>query len=448
MTKQTTFHFITLGCPKNAIDSSSMIQLLERDGYQFISTPKKADVIIVNTCGFIESAREESYNVLHKLARSKQSDQLLIAAGCLTERYGAEVAKRIPGVDGILGTRHWMEITGTVRNLRKNISKNPAIELVPQNPVSYLCGLDENHEPLRISMAGSSTYLKIADGCRRPCAFCGIPLIKGTLVSRPMSSILEEAEIIQEKGARELILVAQDTTDYGSDLGMKDGLAQLLEMLAKKLHDLDWIRTMYAYPGFITDHLIDVMASFPQILPYVDIPLQHAHPATLQRMRRPSNVGRVRKMFQKIRSKLPGVSIRTTFIVGYPGETEEEFQTLLDFVEEMRFDRVGAFKFSFEPGTFSESLGDPIPPSLKEERYQKLMESQQTISLQINQSFVGKTLDVLVEGYNHGISVGRSYRDAPEIDGLVLVEGKLTPGKIVPVRITGAMVYDLTGIPA
>ncbi len=295
--------------------------------------------------------------------------------------------------------------------------------------------------------------LKIADGCRRPCAFCAIPLIKGTAVSRPLQVLVEEARQLHELGVRELVLIAQDTTDYGHDLGMKDGLAVLLEQITAAVPGLDWIRIMYAFPGYVTDRLIEVMASRPQVLPYLDIPLQHAHPDTLTRMRRPANVDWVHSTIAKMRLAMPKLAIRTTFIVGYPGETEAEFQALLDFVEEMRFDRVGAFQFSFEPGTASEPLGDPLPAEVKEERYQRLMTLQQAISLQINQSYVGQTLDVLVEGFNDGISIGRSYRDAPEIDGLVFIEGDDSRkkaqgaeiGSIVPVRITGAMAYDLTG---
>ncbi len=288
----------------------------------------------------------------------------------------------------------------------------------------------------------------LPDGCRRPCAFCSIPLIKGTAVSRPLEDIIEEAQILAENGVRELILIAQDTTDYGHDLGMKDGLAILLEELTDAAPDLDWIRVMYAYPGYVTDRLIDVMAERPQILPYLDIPLQHASRETLLRMKRPANMDWVHKTIAKMRERIENLTIRTTFIVGYPGETEEEFQALLDFIEKTRFDRVGALTFSVEPGTTSEPLGDPISTEVKDERWERLMEIQQNISLQINQSFVGKTLNVLIEGYDEeqSISIGRSYRDAPEIDGMIFIEGTAEIGEIVPVRITGAMAYDLTGV--
>ncbi len=438
-----TFHLVSLGCSKNTVDSDSMAQLLLSDGYKIVDKPTQASVLIVNTCGFIGPAKEESINTLRELSENKRSDQLLIAAGCLTQRYGVEVARQVPGIDGILGTRRWMDIVQVVSELRKSPHPEPLYHLPDVSTVGI-----EEAGVVRASIAGTSAYLKIADGCRRPCAFCAIPLIKGTVVSRPVESILEESKKLQDEGVRELILIAQDTTDYGHDLGMKDGLAVLLERLADEVPNIDWIRIMYAYPGYVNDRLIDIMATRSAILPYLDIPLQHAHPKTLYRMRRPSNINWVHETLAKMRSKIENLAIRTTFIVGYPGETEEEFQTLMDFIDEIRFDRVGAFKFSFEPGTTSEPLGDPVPSEVKEERYKRLMERQQTISMQINQSFVGKNLDVLIEGYGDGISVGRSYRDAPEIDGMVLVEGQAPIGKIISVKITGAMAYDLTGVPA
>jgi ribosomal protein S12 methylthiotransferase len=438
-----TFHLVSLGCSKNTVDSDSMAQLLLNDGYKIVDKPTQASVLIVNTCGFIGPAKEESINTLRELSENKRSDQLLIAAGCLTQRYGVEVARQVPGIDGILGTRRWMDIVQVVRELRKSPHPEPLYHL----PDAATVGSEEAGV-VRASVAGTSAYLKIADGCRRPCAFCAIPLIKGTVVSRPVESILEESKKLQDKGVRELILIAQDTTDYGHDLGVKDGLAVLLERLTDEVPNIDWIRIMYAYPGYVNDRLIDIMATRKAILPYLDIPLQHAHPKALYRMRRPSNINWVHETLAKMRSKIDNLAIRTTFIVGYPGETEEEFQTLMDFIDEIRFDRVGAFKFSFEPGTTSEPLGDPVTAEVKEERYKRLMERQQTISMQINQSFVGKNLDVLIEGYGDGISVGRSYRDAPEIDGMVLVEGQAPIGEIIPAKITGAMAYDLTGVPA
>ncbi len=440
--KDYTFHLISLGCAKNTVDSASMGQMLAEAGYRSVAEAHRARVLIVNTCGFIGPAREESLQVLEDLAAHKRPGQLLIAAGCLTQRYGAEVAHQVPGIDGILGTRRWMDIVQVVDTLRQKPHPAPLYHL-PETPT---VGRDEG-DVLRAAIQGRSAYLKIADGCRRPCAFCAIPLIKGTAVSRSPQAILEEARRLQEMGMHELILIAQDTTDYGHDLGMKDGLAQLLEQLVPAVPNVDWIRIMYAYPGYVTERLIDVMASHQQILPYLDMPLQHAHPDTLRRMRRPANMEWVYQTLDKMRRRLPNLALRTTFIVGYPGETEAEFQALLDFVQEIRFDRVGAFQFSFEPGTASEALGDPVPEKVKEARYDRLMTLQQGISLARNQSFVGKILPVLIEGLDGNLSLGRSYRDAPEIDGMVIVEGKLAVGELMPVRITGALAYDLTGIP-
>jgi ribosomal protein S12 methylthiotransferase len=438
---QKTFHLISLGCAKNTVDSDSMAQILAGSGYQFTQNVQDAGVIVVNTCGFIGPAREESFQVLQELAADKRSDQRLIAAGCLTQRYGAEVARQVPGIDGILGTRRWMDILEVVESLRKQKHPIPLYHL-PEAPT---VGRDEAGT-LRVSVQGKSAYLKIADGCRRPCAFCAIPLIKGTAVSRPVDSILAEARVLQDMGIHEIILIAQDTTDYGHDLGMKNGLASLLKELVQAVPQVDWIRVMYAYPGYVTDELIDVMANNDQVLPYLDMPLQHAHPATLKRMRRPANMAWVYRTLDNMRQKMPHLALRTTFIVGYPGETDQEFQALMDFIQKIRFDRVGVFQFSFESGTTAEPLGDPVPTEIKQARWEQLMALQQTISLERNQSLVGRNLDVLIEGQGDGISVGRSYRDAPEIDGLVIIEGHVPVGDLIPVRITGAMAYDLTAI--
>jgi ribosomal protein S12 methylthiotransferase len=439
--KIKSFYLISLGCAKNTVDSESMSSLLLQAGYRSVEKPAQASLLIVNTCGFIQPAREESYQVLSELASKKRPGQMLVAAGCLTERYRQKVVERVPGIDAILGTRRWMDIVDVAQQLRAD---NPRPKTLYHLPESSTVGKDERGVA-RVAIQGGSAYIKIADGCRRPCAFCAIPMIKGTAVSRPLEAILNEARQLSHLGVKEIVLIAQDTTDYGHDLGIKDGLAQLLNSLVAEVPEIPWIRVMYAYPGFVTDAFIETMASHPQILPYLDMPLQHAHPSTLYRMRRPSNMDWVYKTIEKLRSKVPAVALRTTFIVGYPGETEDEFQTLLDFVEEIKFDHLGAFQFSFEAGTTSERLGDPIQPEVKQERLDRLMTLQETIALERSQSYIGKKMDVLVEGYNNGISVGRSYRDAPEIDGLVFIEGETPIGQIVPVLITGAMVHDLTG---
>ncbi len=449
---KNTFHLVSLGCSKNTVDSESMGQLLSKSGYSFVADPSQANILIVNTCGFIGPAKEESLMVLEEMAAQKKADQYLIAAGCLTQRYGQEVARQVPGIDGIIGTRRWMDIIDVVKQLRKTRHPEPIYHL-PEAPQTVM----DEAGVQRVAVQGASAYIKIADGCRRPCAFCAIPLIKGTAVSRPAGAILEEAKYLQDQGIKELILIAQDTTDYGHDLGIKNGLATLLTRIVAELqqpstmeeNDFDgikWIRIMYAFPGYVTDQLIEVMASHPQILPYLDMPLQHADPRVLRSMRRPANMEWVHNTLEKMRSKMGDLALRTTFIVGYPGETEEEFHTLLDFIDEVRFDRVGAFKFSFEPGTTSEGLGDPVPEEVKQERWERLMALQQGISLEKNQALVGRSLEVLIEGNGDGFSMGRTYRDAPEIDGLTIIEGEHSVGSMIPVQIKDAMAYDLSGV--
>lgn len=437
----TRYHLISLGCAKNSVDSESMSALLQREGFQVCQEPDQADIIIVNTCGFIGPAKEESYKALRELAEKKKPGQILIAAGCLTQRYGIEVAQKVEGIDGILGARRWMDIARVIQTLRVRLTRQTLCHL-PDEPSM---GGEVPGIP-RYAIQGASAYLKIADGCRRPCAFCAIPLIKGKAVSRPIESILDEARKLQAQGIRELILIAQDTTDYGHDLGMRNGLARLLEALVREVPAVDWIRVLYAYPGYVTDELIEVMSSQPQIVHYLDLPLQHSHTEVLKRMRRPTNIDWVRRTVDKIRVRMPDLAFRTTFIVGHPGETEETFQDLLDFVTEMRFDRAGVFKYSFETGTPGEDLGDPISREVKNERRERLMLMQQEISFEKNRSFIGKRLKVLVEGSAEGVSIGRSYRDAPEVDGLVLIEGEVPAGEMVTARITGAMPYDLSGV--
>jgi len=440
LTASKSFYLLSLGCSKNTVDSEGMAQLLGGDGYKSVTDPARAGVLIVNTCGFIGPAKEESVNALRELADLKRPGQMLIAAGCLSQRYGLELTKQVPGIDGIIGTRRWMDIVDLVQRLRQRPYPEPIYHL----PETAVVGSDEKGA-MRTAIQGASAYLKIADGCRRPCAFCAIPLIKGTAVSRPIEAIVNEAQRLEAMGLKELILIAQDTTDYGHDLGQKEGLSMLLERLAESAPNIPWVRVMYAFPRYVTDRQIETMARLSQVLHYLDMPLQHGHPLTLRRMRRPANIDWVYSTIGKMRAAMPDLAIRSTFIVGYPGETEEEFQALLDFVSDLQFDRLGAFTFSFEPGTTSEPLGDPVPPEVKEERRNRLMEVQQQISLRKNQAFIGKTLNVLVEGQGDGLSLGRSYRDAPEIDGMVMVEGDLPIGEIVPVRITGAMAYDLVG---
>jgi ribosomal protein S12 methylthiotransferase len=441
MPSSRRYFLLTLGCAKNTVDSDSMAELLGRGGLLPAARPGLADVIVVNTCGFIGPAREESLSVLRELAGKKRPGQWLIAAGCLSQRMGADFARLVPGLDGVMGTRRWMDVLAVLDEIRSRADAAPVIHLPPDPAV----GMDERGV-LRAAVRGASAYLKIADGCSRSCAFCAIPAIKGPAVSRPVERILEEARALEDRGVRELVLLAQDTTTYGRDLGMRDGLAELLSRLTQAAPRIDWIRVMYAYPGAVSARLIDTLASHPQLVHYLDLPLQHAHPAVLRRMRRPDDPDGARRMIERMRERLPGLAVRTAFIVGYPGESEVEFDALLAFVRAARFDRVGCFLYSREEGTPSAALPDDVPPGVKEERRGRLMELQQGISLEENRKWVGRSLEVLVEGRRKGLAVGRSYRDAPEVDGTVLIEGDVPTGTMVPVRITGALPYDLIGV--
>ncbi len=447
-----TYHLVTLGCPKNEVDSDGMEMLLRQADFGVSADAGRADVLIVNTCGFLEAAKEESIGVLQELADGKRRDQMLIAAGCLAQRNGEEVLERVPQVDGLLGTRRWMDVVELIKQVRGGPEQRRLerysllgepdetfVQAVPRPPVS-----------------GGSAYLKISDGCNAPCAFCTIPSFKGKLRSRPVEALVDEANTLVEAGAKELVIVAQDTTDFGRDQGEPDSLPRLLSALCNRTSDaLKWVRLMYAYPGHVSDSLIEVMASQEKVVPYLDMPLQHGDPRTLRRMRRPSRLEMVYDHVDKLRTAMPDIALRTTFIVGYPGETEEEFQGLLKFAETMEFDKVGAFPFSPEPGTPAATLPDPVPEEEKEERYGRLMEIQQPISLRKNQEQVGKVLDILVEGQGEiaesgaPLLMGRSYRDAPEVDGLVLVPGiaDAPAGTVLQVHINGALEYDLVGEP-
>ena len=430
-----TFHLVSLGCAKNTVDSTTMGNLLVQQGYRFENDPKKAEVIIVNTCGFIRPAREEAIDTLNELSRKKTKKQILIAAGCMAEQYADEIKTHCKKIDALVGTRNINKIGQVINNLKSGTS--------PQS-VSARYDMDQLSQ---FALQGNSAYLKIADGCSRRCAFCAIPSIKGEWHSRPVEEILRDAAILDEQGVQELILIAQDTTSYGIDRGEKDALPGLLEEIEKAAPHIPWIRILYAFPGFVSDQLIDLMAADNHILPYLDIPLQHASPAVLKRMLRPDNMDAVRRTLDYMRERMPEMAIRSTFITGFPGETEEEFTTLYQFIESMEFDRVGVFPYYAEKGTPSSAMPDDVPEEVKLERQEELYLLQQEISHDINLRFVGKTMDVLIEGIQEdGILVGRTYRDAPEIDGLVFVSGDAPIGQIIPVEITGVVGdYDLMG---
>lgn len=457
------YHLVTMGCPKNKVDSDGIEMLLQDAAYASTATPREADVLIVNTCGFLEAAKEESISVLQQLGRKKRRNQILIAAGCLAQRNGAEVLERVGAVDGLLGTRRWMEVTELVAQIRQGDQKRRGqrYHILGEDTLPVPAFLDDPAQEYGLAtprppVLGGSAYLKISDGCNAPCAFCTIPSFKGKLRSRPLEAVVDEAAALVDAGAKELVIVAQDSTDYGRDWGEPNSLPRLLSAICRRTDDrLRWVRLMYAYPGHVSDALVEVMAREEKIVPYLDMPLQHGDPRTLRRMRRPSRLEMVYDHMAKLRAAMPDIALRTTFIVGYPGETEAEFQGLLDFVQAIEFDRVGAFEFSPEPGTPAAELPDPVDEDVKAERYARLMELQQPISLRKNQAQVGKQLAVLIEGEGEiqgsdtPLLLGRSYRDAPEVDGLVLIPGitGVPVGEMLDVHINSAMAYDLVGEP-
>lgn len=463
------YHIVTLGCPKNAVDSEGMDGILAGEGHSNVASPDEADVIIVNTCSFIASARDETLGVLRELGVHKREGQQLIAAGCMAQSHG-DLVGAVQGVDNVLSTQQWMQIGQLVQErtttsgrqvpvLGLSLAAAPAAVAAPAAPTIALEPAAAPAQPgsyadwrtaqIRRTRSAPSAYLKISDGCNLRCAFCTIPSFKGDMRSKAVGAVLAEAQELAARGVREIVLVAQHLTDYGRDLGLKDGLATLLDEICQVLPANVWVRLMYAYPHGISERLISVMASRPQIAKYLDMPLQHAHQATLRRMRRPPDADRTRRIIADLRAAMPDIALRSTFIVGYPGETSEEFRTLLAFLEESQLDRVGAFRFSPEPGTHAATLPDPVRPQVIEKRWHELMRLQQGISAQRNRRWLGRGIDVLIEGRGEAegrpIAVGRSFRDAPEIDGQVFVWGDLPVGEIVSARVTRATEYDLWG---
>lgn len=442
------YYLLTLGCAKNVADSDGIGALLEQAGYSASALPDQADVLIVNTCGFLQASRQESLGALRELGESKQQGQLLIAAGCLISRYGETVQREVPQVDAVIDAGRWLALPRLVEHLKTAQPVGSAArgdnwlaEAYAGLPVEQLSARSIV-EPLRRTAIGPSAYLKIADGCDRPCTFCIIPAIKGAHRSKPMDAVIAEARELVGQGVKEVVLVAQDTTAYGWDWGKRDMLAPLVERLCTEVEDLRWLRLMYTYPGHMTPRLVETMARFPQVTHYIDVPLQHAHPETLKRMLRP-NITVTRSMLDALRAAMPDLAIRTTFIVGFPGETDEEFQALLRFLEEQQFDRVGVFEYSKEEGTPAALLQNQVKSRLKARRRKQAMELQQKIAYARNAAWIGRELDVLVEGAGDGVSIGRSYRDAPEVDGVVIIQKELPAGQFARARIMEASEYDL-----
>lgn len=442
MAEKPTVRLITLGCAKNEVDSEEIAGVLTQAGYRLDAQEASPEIVIINTCGFIEPAKREGIQVIKEALRQKRAGQVkqVIVAGCLVQREGESLREQFPEVDAFVGVgqmARFAEIVGTVRRTQTKLT-----EIQPPHH-----RWAEVTTRLR-SRTPWSAYLKVSEGCDHRCTFCTIPSFRGRHVSKPLERVLAEAEWLAQNGAKEINLIAQDTTQYGYDLYKQFMLPTLLKELAQ-VDGIEWIRIHYAYPSRITDALIEAMATVPKVVPYLDVPLQHADRAILRAMRRPGDGQSYLKMIRKLREAMPTIAIRTTFIVGFPGETEEAFQNLLRFLEEAELDRVGAFLYSREKGTPSAEMPDQVPFRIKRARFDALMRAQQPISLRRNRAWVGKTMRVLIEGYTpDGLwAIGRSHRDAPEVDGLVYVrQCCVPPGEFVSVLIERADVYDVYGV--
>jgi len=423
------------GCAKNLIDSELMLGLLAQNGYEITLDENEGDIVIVNTCSFIHDAEKESVaSILEMIDNGKK----VIVAGCLAQKHGKELKEAIPEISALVGTTEFTKLVEVIKSLEKGEEYKEEISEKPE----YI--YPENIERQQITM-GSSSYLKIADGCNYRCGYCIIPFLRGDYHSRKMEDILSEAESLVKKGVTEIILIAQDTTGYGIDLYNKPMLSELIRRL-NKIEGMGWIRIMYAYPTQMTDELLDTIAECEHVVKYVDIPLQHSHPDMLKRMNRPAFD--YRPMIENIRKRIPNVAIRTAFIVGYPGETEEEFEHLYNFVKDMRFNKMGVFEYSREKGTASYDMKPQVKKRVMHSRYKRLMELQQGISKEINESFIGRTLPCIIENYSDdGYVVARTQNDAPEVDGVVYIktEEPLVPGDIEDVKIISCDEYDLIG---
>src|SRR5256884_1710642 len=445
----TKIGFISLGCPKNLVDSEVMMGQLKQNGYQITADAGEADTVVVNTCGFIESAKQESIEAILEAARLKTEGKAkrLVVAGCLVERYRDELKAEMPEVDAFIGTSQINDILG-VCDPKTNTRSLPVISLGNQS-ATYL--YDES-TPRVLATPSHYAFIKIAEGCDRPCAFCFIPQMRGHFRSRRFGSIVAEAHQLAEEGVKELILVAQDSSRYGEDLGKQDALAHLLRELAHT-DGIEWVRVMYTYPTHVSDAFLDVLADEPKAVNYLDIPLQHAAQNVLRLMKRGGNRGSLERLIERVRHRVPNIAVRTTFITGFPDETEEDFQELLAFVKNVEFDRVGVFTYSDEEGTPAFNLPNKVNPKIAKRRRDQLMNEQARISRRKNRARVGETVRVLFEGESNESELlwqGRMETQAPDIDGCVLINDApedliSKPGELVNVLITKAQAYDLVG---
>jgi ribosomal protein S12 methylthiotransferase len=438
-----TYAFVSLGCPKNLVDSEKMLGTLAQDGYSLVSDPEQADFVIVNTCGFIEESRQESKAVIQEMLDLKKAGKTrgVIVAGCLPERLGGGLLQEMPDIDHVVGVFGRDEITQVADRLVGGLREQR--ELFRPAAIRAL----DDRARLRITPSHYA-YLKISEGCDRTCTFCSIPSMRGKHVTKPIEMVLEEARELVADGVRELILVAQDTTYYGMDYYGEVRLAELLRQL-ENVDGIDWIRLMYLYPVNFTDDLIDTIAGSSKVLPYLDMPLQHINSQVLKRMQRRVNRDKTVELVGKLRERIPNLVLRTTFVVGFPGETDEQFDELQQFVSETRFERMGVFPYSLEPGTPAIRLDGHLPEEVKLARRDALMETQQQIAFEWGRSLLEYELDCMIDGPSEqeGIWIGRTFADAPEIDGSVLVDGEdLQPGQLVPVTIVEAHEYDLVAV--
>lgn len=439
---------VSLGCPKNLVDSETMLGLIHEENYEITNDPSEAEIIIVNTCGFIESAKEESINTILQMAEYKKSGscRYIIVTGCLSQRYAEELFNELPEADAIAG----VEVYDEIGSIIKRVINGERFIMLERSKPDVIYTSKETFLPRILTTPSYTAYLKIAEGCDNCCSYCAIPKIRGPYRSKPMEQVLKEAKALADNGVKELIVVAQDTTRYGEDLpGGKLLLADLLKEL-NKIESLKWIRVMYCYPNNFTDELIETFASLDKVCKYVDLPLQHASNRLLASMNRYDTREEVKTLLAKLRKRIPGIVIRTTFIVGFPGETDADFEELKEFVEQQRFENAGVFAYSQEEGTVAGAMPNQIPDEIKQERYHELMSLQAQISEEIHKDTEGQTLEVLVEGIEEdgsGLHYGRSYREAPDIDGLVFIEnpGDIKPGCFVKVNILQGFTYESVG---
>lgn len=442
---------ISLGCPKNLVDSEVMLGIIEKYHIEITNDPEAAEIIIVNTCGFIESAKQESIDTILSMAAYKTEGccRYLIVTGCLAQRYAQELFQDMPEVDAIVGTNVYKDIAQVIEQVMQgqrvlHLSETDFEKI-------NLEGLQGNErnlpDPRKLTTPSYMAYLKIAEGCDNFCSFCAIPLIRGRYTSKPYEQIMAEARELVERGVKELIVIAQDTTRYGQDLYGKLRLAELLHDL-NALPGLKWIRVLYSYPNTFTDELIEAYATLPKVCHYVDLPLQHASDRLLHAMRRRDKLSETKKLLKKLRERIPDIVIRTTFIVGFPGETEEDFAILKEFVTEQKFENAGVFQYSQEENTVAATLPEQIPEETKQERYDELMAIQAGVSEDVHRSMEDRELEVVVEGYEseeENLVAARSYREAPDIDGSIFVENApgLNPGDFIRVRIEQGFAYEV-----